>query len=103
LNLGEIKTMSASSAELQRLLHLLLDTASKAEQEAYASGWRDCHAAMVKAIAGVADTPVAATASEPPAAETPVHVEPAPQAETPSWHSPVSYTNGVAAESSFAN
>lgn len=53
--------MSPSNVELQRLLRLLADTATKAEQEAYAAGWRDCRAAMLQAIGAVADEPHAAS------------------------------------------
>ena len=100
--------MSQSSVELQRLLHLLMDTATKAEEEAYAAGWRDCHAALLKAVATVTDAPAAAPVVHEPVHAEPAHVEPAPvetehHAETPNWHSPVSYSNGAAAESSFAN
>ena len=51
--------MSPSNLELQRLLRLLTDTATKAEQEAYAAGWRDCRAAMLKALSAIADEPEA--------------------------------------------
>ena len=46
-----------ANAELQRLLRLLTDTATKAEQEAYAAGWRDCRAAMLKALSAITDRP----------------------------------------------
>jgi len=46
-----------ANAELQRLLRLLTDTATKAEQEAYAAGWRDCRAAMLKALSSIGDRP----------------------------------------------
>lgn len=51
--------MSPANAELQRLLRMLTETASKAEQEAYATGWRDCRAAMLKALSAVTDRPSA--------------------------------------------
>ena len=53
--------MSPSNVELQRLLRLLADTATKAEQEAYAAGWRDCRAAMLKALGDFAAEPHAAS------------------------------------------
>jgi len=48
-----------ANAELQRLLRLLSDTATKAEQEAYTAGWRDCRAAMLKAMSTITDRPQA--------------------------------------------
>jgi hypothetical protein len=51
---------SEASNELQRLLRMLTETATKAENEAYAAGWRDCRAAMMKALSGVGDEPQAA-------------------------------------------
>jgi len=53
------KMSGPANAELQRLLRLLTETASKAEQEAYAAGWRDCRAAMLKALSAVSDRPQA--------------------------------------------
>lgn len=43
--------------ELQRLLRLLADAATKAEQEAYAAGWRDCRIAMLKALGEFVEEP----------------------------------------------
>jgi hypothetical protein len=51
--------MGPANAELQRLLRLLTETAGKAEQEAYAAGWRDCRAAMLKALSAITDRPQA--------------------------------------------
>ena len=48
---------SEASNELQRLLRMLTETATKAEQEAYAAGWRDCRAALMKALSGVSEEP----------------------------------------------
>lgn len=53
----DLSNMSPSNAELQRLLRLLGETATKAEQEAYAAGWRDCRAALLKAVSSVGDKP----------------------------------------------
>ena len=67
---GEHENMSnEASNELQRLLRLLTETAVKAESEAYAAGWRDCRAAMMKALAGVGDEPQAAAPAYTPVAE----------------------------------
>jgi hypothetical protein len=52
-----------ANAELQRLLRLLTETAGKAEQEAYAAGWRDCRAAMLKALSTIGDRPLAGESS----------------------------------------
>ncbi|HEY1503498.1 MAG TPA: hypothetical protein VGF92_04310 [Stellaceae bacterium] len=60
---------SEASNELQRLLRLLTETAVKAETEAYAAGWRDCRAAMVKALSAVGEEPEAPTTDYTPAAE----------------------------------
>lgn len=74
--------MSPSNGELQRLLRLLADTATKAEQEAYAAGWRDCRAAMLQALGAIADEP---------------------QAASNALYNPRPEMNGAAAESAYAN
>jgi hypothetical protein len=74
--------MSPSNVELQRLLRLLADTATKAEQEAYAAGWRDCHGAMLKALGAVGDVP---------------------QAASNALYNPMPEMNGAASESAYAN
>ncbi|HEX3974015.1 MAG TPA: hypothetical protein VHX19_21960 [Stellaceae bacterium] len=60
---------SEASNELQRLLRMLTETATKAESEAYAAGWRDCRAALMKALSGVGDEPQAAEPVYTPASE----------------------------------
>lgn len=72
-----------ANAELQRLLRLLTETAGKAEQEAYAAGWRDCRAAMLKALSAVGDRPTAG--------------------ESSSIYAPLSDMNGSSGESSYTN
>lgn len=54
---------SEASNELQRLLRLLTETATKAESEAYAAGWRDCRAAMMRALGDIGDEPQASTST----------------------------------------
>lgn len=100
--------MSASSAELKRLLVLLATAATKAEQDAYAAGWRDCHAAMVKAMFAITDAPALPDEEAAPIEHASLdhglgehgsgeHFE----GETASGND--AYTNGTAHESSFAN
>ncbi|HWE72415.1 MAG TPA: hypothetical protein VG328_04590 [Stellaceae bacterium] len=60
---------SEAGIELQRLLRMLTETATKAESEAYAAGWRDCRAALMKALSGVGEEPHAATPAHTPASE----------------------------------
>jgi hypothetical protein len=60
---------SEASNELQRLLRALTETAAKAESEAYAAGWRDCRAALMKALSGVGDEPQAASPAYTPVSE----------------------------------
>jgi hypothetical protein len=67
---GSTERMSSeASNELQRLLRMLTETATKAESEAYTAGWRDCRAAMMKALSGVADEPQAAAPAYTPVSE----------------------------------
>ncbi len=49
--------MSQSHVELQRLLRLLAEASLKIEQDAYATGWKDCRNAMIKAVYGITDIP----------------------------------------------
>ena len=58
-----------ANAELQRLLRLLTDTATKAEQEAYAAGGRDCRAAMLKALSSITDRPQGGDSIDMPMSE----------------------------------
>jgi hypothetical protein len=60
---------SEASNELQRLLRMLTETATKAEQEAYAAGWRDCRAALMKALSGVGDEPQTMSPAYTPVSE----------------------------------
>lgn len=78
--------MSPSNAELQRLLRLLSETATKAEEEAYAAGWRDCRAAIVNAVSALGDAPLGSNGLYNPLPEMP--------------HAPL---NGAAPESSYTN
>jgi hypothetical protein len=103
--------MRPSNTELQRLLHLLVDTASKAEHDAYNAGWRDCHAAMVKAMSGLTESLAAVPAADqtheqshqqPYQQQAP---EPAPvfaPVETQNWDNPAPYMNGTS-DNAFAN
>ena len=60
---------SEASTELQRLLRMLTETATKAESEAYAAGWRDCRAALMKALSGVGEEPQAESPVYTPVSE----------------------------------
>jgi hypothetical protein len=60
---------SEASSELQRLLRMLTETTIRAETEAYAAGWRDCRAALMKALAGVGDEPQVESPAYAPASE----------------------------------
>jgi hypothetical protein len=73
--------MSPSNTELKRLLGLLAETATKAEHEAYTAGWRDCRAAMLRAMAVIGDEPQAGH----------------------EFYNPLPEMNGAAAESSYTN
>jgi hypothetical protein len=103
--------MSPSNSELQRLLRLLAETATKAEQEAYAAGWRECRTAILNALAAVGDEPRANDFYAPEAEAAtlvihhePVHVEPAhaePRTESV-WQTPP-VLNGNGADGSYTN
>ena len=60
---------SEASNELQRLLRALTETAAKAESEAYAAGWRDCRAALMKALSDVGDEPQVVSPAYTPISE----------------------------------
>jgi hypothetical protein len=83
--------MSPSNAELQRLLRLLSETATKAEEEAYAAGWRDCRAAIVSAVSAIGDAPHGSNDIYNPLPAMP-HSE-----------MPHSELNGASAERSYTN
>jgi hypothetical protein len=100
LAFGRAPTMSPANSELQRLLRLLAETATKAEQEAYATGWRDCRVAIFNALAAVGDEPRANGfyAPEAEAAAPVIHVEPRTES---AWQTPIS--NGNGADGSYTN
>lgn len=94
--------MSPANAELQRLLHLLSETATRAEEEAYAAGWRDCRAAIVNAMSAIGEAPHGSNGFYNPLPDV-VHAE-MPHAEMPHAELPHVELNGAGpAESSYAN